>query len=101
MKVASFYAQLAKVAKPSLLTLSDGELEIRVNKHDAAAAELLLWLTEHLPEDATVGDQFEVLDAAKWWATFFASVPLDPPSGLEDLEDTDPLIYELDNFPMT
>ena len=79
MKVASFYAQLATVTQESTLTLSDGELEIKVNEHDAAAADLLLWLTEYLPENATVGDQFEVLDAAKWWATFFSSVLLDPP----------------------
>ena len=80
MKVASFYAQLANVTKPSLLTLSDEELEIKVGWHDGAAARLLLWLTECLPETATVADQFEVLDAAKWWAMFFSSVPLDPPA---------------------
>ena len=79
MKVASFYTQLAAITKPGILTLSDGKLEIKVREADAMAAYLLLWLAEHLPEDATVGDQFEVLDAAKWWATFFASVVLDPP----------------------
>ncbi|MFH1484838.1 MAG: hypothetical protein ABIH46_02100 [Chloroflexota bacterium] len=95
MKVASFFAQLANVTEPGLLTLSGGNLEIKVCEADAMAAYLLLWLAEHLPEDATVGDQFEVLDAAKWWATFFSAVPLDPPL-CEDMEE---LSHEQENFP--
>jgi len=79
MKVESFYAQLARFTESCILTLSDSKLEIKVGKADAMAARLLLWLVEQMPDDATVGDQFEVLDAAKWWATFFASVVLDPP----------------------
>ena len=33
-----------------------------------------MWLANKMPENATVGDQFEVLDAAMWWATFWASL---------------------------
>ena len=88
MKVGSFYAQLANITNPSLLTLSDGKLQIKVDRHDGAAARLLLWLTEHLPETATVADLLEVLDAAKWWATFFSSVPLDPPCQPDHQEDS-------------
>lgn len=79
MKVASFYAQLANITNPSLLTLSNKKLQIRVGQHDADAARLLLWLAEQLPESTTVGDMHDILDAAKWWSTFFSSVPLDPP----------------------
>jgi hypothetical protein len=69
-----FYKSL-QVAGLSEVTLSPGPLTIRVNEQDAMAGNLLLWLQEQVPDAFTVRDLFEVLDAAKWWATFWASLP--------------------------
>ncbi len=40
----------------------------QINKQDAMAAKLLLWLVEQMPDDATVGEMDDVLDAAKFWS---------------------------------
>jgi len=78
MKPEDFYLYLAqRVTGPQQLTLAPGPLTIRVNVQDAWAARLLLWLAEHLPEDATIGDLHDVLDAARWWSTFWAALPRD------------------------
>jgi len=68
-----FYEQLAKVTEQMNITLSPGPFKVNVNSHDAMAAKLILWLEEQMPEDATTGDLFDVLDAAHWWATFWLS----------------------------
>lgn len=69
-----FYESLQTVTESSETTLSPGPLIIRVGVRDAMAAKLLLWLQEQMPDDATVGDLFDVLDAAEWWATFWTSL---------------------------
>lgn len=58
------------------LTLSPGPIILKIGPQDIRAARLLLWMQEELlPEDATYGDMEDVLDAAKWWGTFWASIP--------------------------
>jgi len=70
-----FYESLQIVTESSEITLSPGPLAIKVGEHDAMAAKLLLWLQEQMPDDAIVGDLFDVLDAAHWWVTFWTSLP--------------------------
>jgi len=74
MTPIDFYEKLRQVTETENLTLSPGPLTIRVNQHDAMAATLLLWLYQEMPEDATQGDLIEVLDSAKWWASFWAAL---------------------------
>lgn len=62
------------VGQTEPMKLSLPPIPIKVNKQDFMAARLLLWLHEQMPEDATQGDLDDVLDAAKWWATFFAAL---------------------------
>ena len=69
-----FYERLAEVTEPTKMTLSPGPFKVNVNSHDAMAARRILWLEEQMPEDATTGDLFDVLDAAHWWATFWSSL---------------------------
>jgi hypothetical protein len=69
-----FYEKLQTVTEPSEMTLSPGPLVIKVNEHDAMASRLILWLQEQMPDEATVKDLFDVLDAAHWWASFWTSL---------------------------
>lgn len=78
MTPEQFYNDLAnRIDGPSLLTLSPGPVKLAVNKQDAMAARMLLWLVEAMPDDATVGDMEDVLDAAKFWSTFWSSLERD------------------------
>lgn len=74
MTTQEFYRILADVDTPRCLSnfLAIGDL--RVSWQDGMAAKTLLWLQDNLPDDATLGDLHDVLDAAKWWSTLFASV---------------------------
>jgi len=74
MKPTEFYDRLQAVTESSTLALSPGPLVVKVGVADAMAARLLLWLYEEMPEEATIGDMFDVLDAAHWWATFWSSL---------------------------
>ena len=74
MTPGDFYEKLKQVRGTEDLTLSPGPLTVRVNQHDATAAALLLWLYHEMPDDATQGDLIEVLDSARWWAGFWASL---------------------------
>ena len=73
MTPIEFYDRLQSIIGPGVVTLSPGPLTVNVGTADAIAARLLLWLHDEMPEDATVGDLFDVLDAAHWWATFWTS----------------------------
>ena len=75
MRVKDFYEGLSQVTASTELTLSPGPVTLKVNAQDALAARLLLWLEQEMPPDATQGDLDDVLDAAKWWATFWAAMP--------------------------
>ena len=75
MRVKDFYENLSQVTASTELTLSPGPVTLKVNAQDALAARLLLWLEQEMPPDATQGDLDDVLDAAKWWATFWAAMP--------------------------
>jgi hypothetical protein len=46
---------------------------IGINENDGRAAELLEWLYAKYP-DITVGDLLDLLSAATWWTTTFASM---------------------------
>lgn len=46
---------------------------IQIGEADVMAAKLLNWLHDEMPEDATQGDLDDVLDAAKWWSTFWGA----------------------------
>ena len=74
MKPIEFYDRLQTITESSTLSLAPGPLVIKVGVADAMAAKLLLWLYDEMPEGATVGDMFDVLDAAHWWATFWSSL---------------------------
>jgi len=74
MKPTEFYDKLQTVTESSTLSLSPGPLVVKVGVADAMAARLLLWLYEEMPEETTVGDMFDVLGAAHWWATFWSSL---------------------------
>jgi len=74
MKPTEFYDRLQTVTESSTLALSPGPLVVKVGVADAMAAKLLLWLYNEMPENATVRDMFDVLDAAHWWATFWSSL---------------------------
>lgn len=74
MKPVEFYQEIQHIQKPdTIVSLSPGPFRIKADWHDAYAAKLLLWLTEQMPVNATVGDLYDILDAAKWWSTFWDS----------------------------
>lgn len=73
MNVKEFYERLSQVDSPRMLRLAPGPLSLRVGEADALAAKLLLWLEGQMPDDATFGDLDDVLDAAKWWTTFWVT----------------------------
>ena len=47
----------------------DAPMNIATTGNDAIAGDLLTWLLERMPENATWRDSHDVLDAAKWWLT--------------------------------
>lgn len=89
MKVKDFYEGLSRLTASTELTLSPGPVTLKVNVQDALAARLLLWLEQEMSPDATQGDLDDVLDAAKWWATFNRSLPADLVSSLGQWTVTD------------
>lgn len=70
-----FYQSLAQsdLAQSDPRIVPVPSLPIKIGPQDIIAARLLLWLERQMPEDATQGDLDDVLDAAKWWTTFFGS----------------------------
>ncbi|MCB0054986.1 MAG: hypothetical protein KDE24_36155 [Caldilinea sp.] len=74
MTPREFYEFLAKRETTGVIGFGEAAVSLRVGPQDAMAARLLLWLEETMPEDATQGDLDKVLDAAKWWSTFWASL---------------------------
>ncbi len=75
MTPEDFLKKLATIEGPTEIRLSPGPLDIKANVADALAAKLILWLYDEMPEDATSGDMLNVLDAARWWAAFWFSLP--------------------------
>jgi len=73
-----FYKHLQSINQSTTITLSPGPFAIKVGKYAALAAKLLLYLEDQLPEDATIGDLIQVLDAAQWWNTFWSSLVRQP-----------------------
>ena len=70
-----FYKRMAEIVEThTIITLSPGPLRLSVGPQDAMAAKLLLWLMDQMPEAATVGDVDAVLDATKFWSTFWSSL---------------------------
>jgi hypothetical protein len=47
----------------------DGPMHVATVSSDAIAGDLLAWLFERMPKDASWKDAHDVLDAAKWWIT--------------------------------
>lgn len=74
MTPREFYEFLASTSATGTIDFGEAAISLRVGPQDAMAARLLLWLVEAMPEDATIGDLDKVLDAAKWWSTFWASL---------------------------
>ena len=50
-------------------------LSLKIGTQDAKAGEVLLWLLDTMPDDTTIGQLDDTLDAAKWWLTFWAAMP--------------------------
>ena len=74
MKPVEVFKHLKEVTEATTLTLAPGPLVIRVNTRDAMAARLIEWLTNQLPDDATLGEFLNILAAAEWWTTFWSSL---------------------------
>ena len=53
--------------------MAPGPFAIHMGPADVRAAALLLWLGETLPADTTASELHDILDAAKWWSTFWDS----------------------------
>lgn len=62
MTPREFYEFLAKRETTGVIGFGEAAVSLRVGPQDAMAARLLLWL------------EAEMLDAAKWWSTFWASL---------------------------
>lgn len=76
MKPSEFFERVIGEMKDGgdVVTLSPGPLQLEVSEHDRAAMEIILSLIRDYPE-LKVGDTLKILDAAKWWATFWAAMP--------------------------
>ncbi len=74
MTQKEFYEFLATATGTGTLDFGDS-IQLRIGPQDALAAKLLLWLADVMPDDATLGQMDDALDAAKWWMTLFASIP--------------------------
>lgn len=59
--------------------------QVRVTKHDARGLKVLAYIEQMLPDDATMADMLDVLDAGRWWAIYFGasikSAPFQPDGG--------------------
>lgn len=64
---------LENLSKQTLGEISLPDLPISVGKSDIMAAKLLLWLDEQMPNAIQI-ELDEVLNSAKWWSTYWASV---------------------------
>jgi len=75
MTPEQFYAEFALGIEPdTTMTIRPGPIAFKVGPADALAAKMLLWLIEQIPDDATYGYLDDVLDAARFWSTFWASM---------------------------
>ena len=76
MKPSQFFERVINDMKAGgdVVTLSPGPLRLEVSEHDRAAMEIILSLIRDYPE-LKVGDTLKILDAARWWATFWAAMP--------------------------
>jgi hypothetical protein len=76
MKPSEFFERIVNEMQVGgdVITLSPGPIQMQVSEHDRAAMQLILDLIEKCP-DVRVGDTIKVLDAARWWAVFWASMP--------------------------
>lgn len=76
MKPSQFFERVITEMKSGgdVVTLSPGPFRLEVSEHDRAAMEIILSLIRDYPE-LRVGDTLKILDAAKWWATFWAAMP--------------------------
>ena len=73
MNLLQFYQKLTKAEDGTSLVLP-APIETSVDERDALAARLLLWLMEEMPDGATQVDLEDVLEAARLWAVFGASI---------------------------
>ena len=74
MTPREFYQWLAEREATGVIGFGEAAISLRAGPQDVMAARLLLWLESEMPENATQGDLDNVLDAAKWWSTFWASL---------------------------
>jgi hypothetical protein len=74
MTANEFYEILAALDEAGSLTLKPGPVTFKICRFDVLAGQLLQWLYEQMPGEATVQDCHEVLDAAKFWFTFWTSL---------------------------
>jgi hypothetical protein len=76
MKPSEFFERVINEMQHDgeVVTLGPGPIQMKVSLHDRAAMQLILALIQDYP-GIKVGDTLKILDAAKWWATFWAAMP--------------------------
>lgn len=76
MNASQFFERIVNEMQTGgdVVMLSPGPIQMQVNEYDRAAMRLILELIENYP-NAKIGDALKILDAARWWAIFWASMP--------------------------
>ncbi len=76
MKPSDFFEHVINEMEPGggVVTLSPGPMQLKIGEHDRAAMEIVLMLISDYPW-LKVGDTLKILDAARWWAMFWAAMP--------------------------
>lgn len=76
MRPSEFFERVVNEMKDGgdVVTLSPGPIKMQVTEYDRTAMQLILMLIDQYPNNK-VGDTLKILDAARWWAIFWASMP--------------------------
>jgi hypothetical protein len=75
MKASEFFEKLAKM-EPGILNITPGPFGIRIGKADIEAAQFIIdWYAKL--GDMTLGDVLDILDALRWWLTFWDALASD------------------------
>ncbi len=73
MRPTDVYKLLSENKVNGNLVFDGKAFPIAVGEDDGRASQLILMLEEYMPE-LTIQEALDMLDAARWWLTFWASV---------------------------